>query len=257
VAIGQKEYARYRIEVLCTENYDTALTKVQTVLAKNLPEAPVALPGIKDPQPVVVSPGGIPGSTTVTSSVAQSIRFTAVVSLVLAMVGIIIYVWFRFRSFRYGFGAVVALLHDVTVAIGVVALLDTVTPLNIKFDLPMVAALLTIIGYSVMDTIVVFDRIRENLGLHRDTRLFIENVDTSINQTLTRTIFTSLTVFLTVFTLAILGGDMVRGFAVTMCIGVFVGTYSSIFIASPIVVWLHNREMKALGMMPTTVGAQK
>jgi SecD/SecF fusion protein len=254
---GEKQYAKYRIETTCTDFYGTATKKLDAIMRKNLLEKPIALAGGVS-APLVVSPGGISYKATVASSVAQSLRYTALFSLILAMAGIIVYVWFRFRQFRYGFGAVVALLHDVTVAIGVVALLDTITPLNVKFELTVVAALLTIIGYSVMDTIVVFDRIRENLGQHREEKYFIENVDNSINQTLTRTIFTSLTVFLTVFTLAILGGEMVRGFAITMCIGVFVGTYSSIFIASPVVVWLHNRELRALGLVQSApAGAQK
>jgi len=254
---GAKEYAKYRVPAACTDFYGTATKKLDTIMRKNLAETPLALSGDLS-APLVVSPGGISYKATMASSVAQSLRYTALFSLVLAMAGIIVYVWFRFRQFRYGFGAVVALLHDVTVAVGVVALLDTITPLNIKFELTVVAALLTIIGYSVMDTIVVFDRIRENLGLHREEKHFIENVDNSINQTLSRTVFTSLTVFLTVFTLAILGGEMVRGFAVTMCIGVVVGTYSSIFIASPVVMWLHNRELKALGIRQSApAGAQK
>jgi SecD/SecF fusion protein len=246
---AEKQYVKYFIQTQCNESYKIATDKIATILTKNLPENPIELSGGRNVT-LAISPGGIGYSAVVGSTAAQGLRATAVYAFLLSLAGIIIYVWFRFRQFRYGFAAVVALFHDVAITVGILAVLDAVTPWNLKFDLPIVAALLTLIGYSVNDTIVVFDRIRENMGLHREQRFYLENIDNSINQTLSRTVFTSLTVFLTVLCLTVLGGEMIRGFALTMTIGVIVGTYSSIFIASPIVVWFHNREMKALAVAP-------
>ncbi len=242
---GGKKYQKFQTETECRDNFQTAVQMLTTILSKNLPEKEIVLSDDTGIRPVI-APGGIGQAMAITGSVAKELRYKGFTAFILAMAGIILYVWFRFRQFRFGVAAVVALTHDVLITVGILALLDSLPFFTIKFDLPVVAALLTIVGYSINDTIVVFDRIRENMGLHRDERYFIQNIDNSINQTLTRTVWTSLTTFTVVLCLVLLGGDMIRGFSVTMCIGVLVGTYSSIFIASPVVVWFHRRDIGAM-----------
>jgi preprotein translocase SecF subunit len=156
------------------------------------------------------------------------------------MAGILIYVAFRF-DFKGGVAAVIALIHDVIVTLGAISLT------NREMSLPVLAALLTIVGYSINDTIVVFDRIRENRGrVLRKGQTIAEVFNTAMNQTLSRTMLTSLTVFLTVLVLYIFGGEVLRDFAFALLVGVITGTYSSVFVAVPIVVdwenWLARRE---------------
>jgi preprotein translocase subunit SecF len=155
----------------------------------------------------------------------------AAMSVVLALLAIVIYIAFRFHL-PFGIAAIVALFHDVIITIGVFSVF------NIEFSLPIVAALLTIVGYSLNDTIVVFDRIRENLG-GAAKRSFEDRVNTSINQCLSRTIITSLTtllVVITVYALFFTSGDVIRDFSLALLVGVVVGTYSSVYIASPVLV---------------------
>ena len=142
-----------------------------------------------------------------------------------SLIAILIYIWLRFE-WQFGFGAVVALTHDVLFTLGVLTLL------NIEFSLSTIAAILTIAGYSINDTVVIFDRVRENLRKFKKLDL-VELFNISINNTLSRTIMTSLTTLLALFSLFIFGGEVIKPFALTMIIGVVVGTYSSVFIAVP------------------------
>ncbi len=160
--------------------------------------------------------------------IGRELKGKAVKAIFLALLIMLIYISIRFE-FKFAVGALVALFHDVFITIGIFSLL------NKEFSLAIIAALLTIVGYSLNDTIVVYDRIRENLRLmHRAG--YGQAINSSINQTLSRTIITSLTTLLVIFTLYFLGGKVIRDFTFAMMIGVFVGTYSSIFIASPILV---------------------
>ena len=159
----------------------------------------------------------------------------AALALFFACLAIIIYIWFRFGELKFGVAAVLALVHDVLITVGAVAIADHYGNIfgDVKLNLPMIAAFLTLIGYSLNDTIIVFDRIRENLaGKHKT--ITKELIDASINQTLSRTALTSLTTFGAVAALYFVGGPAIHGFAFVMMVGVVVGTYSSIFIASPI-----------------------
>ncbi len=159
----------------------------------------------------------------------------AFLALFFACLAIIVYIWIRFGEFKFGVAAVLTLVHDVLITIGAVAIADHFGNVfgDVKINLPMVAAFLTLIGYSLNDTIVLFDRIRENLA-GKQKAITRELIDTSINQNLNRTIITSLTTFGVVSALYFVGGPAFHGFAFVMMIGVVVGTYSSIFIASPI-----------------------
>jgi len=147
-------------------------------------------------------------------------------AILLAFVVILIYVSWRFRL-RYAIGAVAALIHDVSIALGLFALF------HIEINLPTIAAFLTIIGYSLNDTIVIFDRIRENMKLEKRASVF-DVINKSVNQSLSRTMNTSLTTFIPVIILFLFGGSVLRGFSLALLIGVVVGTYSSMYIANPI-----------------------
>jgi preprotein translocase subunit SecF len=160
--------------------------------------------------------------------VGKDLRRKGFLAIIYALVGILIYVTFRFE-FKFALGAVVALFHDVIITVGIFSLLDK------EFSLSILAALLAIVGYSLNDTIVVYDRIRENLR-QPGKRSYEELINTSINETLSRTILTSVTTILVLLSLFFLGGGVIHDFAFALMIGVIVGTYSSIFIASPIVI---------------------
>lgn len=155
---------------------------------------------------------------------------TAAIAVVLAIGAVLIYIWLRFE-WQFALGAVLALIHDVILTIGVFS------ELQIRFDLAIIAALLTIVGYSLNDTVVVFDRVRENLRKHKKKPL-AEVLNVSINETLSRTFMTSVTTLLALIALFVLGGDVIRGFVFAMIWGVIVGTYSSIFVASAALLYL-------------------
>ncbi len=181
--------------------------------------------------------------------IAAQMTQKAIMAILLALVAIVIYIWIRFGNMQFGLAAIVALVHDVTISLGLVALSyyvfrafgDNVLLIrDFKIDLPMVAALLTIVGYSLNDTIVVFDRIRENRGKLKEVTQPM--INTSINQTLSRTVLTSLTTLLVVVVMYVAGGAGIHGFSYAMIIGVVVGTYSSVAIATPLL--LHPNLLK-------------
>ena len=148
----------------------------------------------------------------------------AIIAVVLAIAAVLVYIWLRFE-WQFAVGAVAALIHDVLLTIGVFSVVQ------IKFDLAIIAALLTIVGYSLNDTVVVFDRVRENLRKYKKKPLQ-EVLNLSINETLSRTVMTSVTTLLALIALFVLGGDVIRGFVFAMIWGVIIGTYSSVFVAS-------------------------
>ena len=154
----------------------------------------------------------------------------------LALVAVLVYIWFRFE-WQFGVGCVATLILDITKTVGFFAVTQ------IEFDLNSVAALLTLIGYSVTDKVVVYDRIRENLGKYR-TMPLRPLIDLSINQTLGRTVATSLTVVLSILPLALIGGEVMRGFGLAIIFGIVIGTSSSIFIASPILLFLGEKRLR-------------
>jgi preprotein translocase subunit SecF len=158
----------------------------------------------------------------------------AVLSIILGWVGILLYLMIRFK-FEFALGAVIALIHDILITLGAISIMDK------EFTLTIVAALLTVIGYSVNDTIIIFDRIRENLKKVTKTG-FMQLVNESVNQTLSRTVLTVITVFLVLIALFFLGGSVIHDFAFTLIVGVLTGTYSSIFIASAFVVYWRHRK---------------
>jgi preprotein translocase subunit SecF len=164
------------------------------------------------------------------AKVGSELREKGLMSLLLAILGILIYVSFRFE-WRFAVASVIALVHDVTISMGAVVLF------NVEVNLDTLAALLTILGYSLNDTIIVFDRIREGINTIKNPDLG-EIIDESVTRTLSRTILTSLTTFFVVLTLFLFGGEIIRGFSFTLLVGIIVGTYSSIFVAAPMLMRL-------------------
>lgn len=182
--------------------------------------------------------------------VAGEMQQKAILGLLLSLLFITIYIWFRFNKVSYGLAAVIALLHDVLITIGILAVSHWLfKPLgfllieDFKISLTIVAAILTIIGYSLNDTIVVFDRIREVKG--KSPNLTEKMINTSVTQTLSRTLLTSSTTILAILLMYIWGGEGIHGFAFCLLVGIVVGTFSSIFVASPILLWLAKREQAA------------
>jgi preprotein translocase subunit SecF len=183
--------------------------------------------------------------SSVSASIGAEVTRAAGVAILMAAVAILLYIWYAFRgiehSFRYGTAAIIAMFHDVFVVLGVEAMLGYF--LHWEADALFLTAVLTVIGFSVHDTIVVFDRIRENSNIYRRVE-YEKMVNHSIVQTLDRSINTQLTVMFTLFALALFGGDTIRHFVIILLVGIFSGTYSSIFNASPILVVWQNQEWK-------------
>ncbi|MDD7499261.1 protein translocase subunit SecD [Fibrobacter sp.] len=174
-------------------------------------------------------------------TIGKELRFNAILSVILAWLGILIYVWFRFGKFGFGFGvaAVLGLVHDTVITLGFIS------AFGLSFDGALIASLLTMIGYSVNDTIVNFDRIRENTAVYGSSN-FAETINKSMNQCFSRTMVTSLTTLFVCVILAVMGGSSIRDFGLVQCFGILIGTYSSVCICSPIVLWWSKRFKKGV-----------
>jgi len=163
-------------------------------------------------------------------AVGDELRTQGLMAMLLSIIGILAYISFRFE-WRFALASVMALMHDVTITMGILSLFQ------IDINLPILAAILTILGYSLNDTVIVFDRIREGIRTIKSADLG-DVIDESVTRTLSRTTLTSLTTFFVVLTLYLVGGELLRGFSFTLLVGVIIGTYSSIFVASPVLMWL-------------------
>ena len=170
---------------------------------------------------------------TIGPKIGSELRGKAILAIISSILMILIYVSIRFQ-FKFAIGAIAALVHDVLITLGIFSIMDY------EISLVIVAAFLTIVGYSLNDTIVVFDRVRENLKRLKQEK-YEAIINKSINESLSRTVITSLTTFMVVFILWLAGGEVIRYFAFAMMVGILIGTYSSMFVASPVVVALHNR----------------
>ncbi|MGB5560641.1 MAG: protein translocase subunit SecF [Paracoccaceae bacterium] len=224
-------------DVSITEVFDPTFTDTQNVAmvrieaqadeeaitAETVSRVEAALQGV-DPSIT------FPSVESVGPKVSGELIQTAVISVLLAVFAIMVYIWLRFE-WQFAIGAVAALVHDVLVTIGIFALFQ------LPFDLSIIAALLTILGYSINDTVVVFDRLRENLIKYKKMPLR-DVMNLSVNETLSRTVLTSGTTLIALIALLVLGGDVIRGFVFAMTWGVVVGTYSSVFVAKNIVLFL-------------------
>ena len=185
---------------------------------------------------------GLVGSRVVGPTIADDIKTGAVYSIIFSLIVVFLYILGRFRKWQFSLGAVVALVHDVLFVLGLFSILDGVLPFQLEVDQAFIAAILTVIGYSLNDTVVVFDRIRENMGSRKGN--FLEGVNKSLNQTLSRTFNTSLTTFFVLLVIFLFGGEVIRGFMFALLLGVIVGTYSSLFIATPVMFDASKKEDK-------------
>lgn len=183
----------------------------------------------------------ISSSNKVGATIADDIKNASQQSMLLALIVIFVYIVIRFRKWQFGLGAIVALFHDTLVVLSAFAIAGAFG-ISYEVDQVFIAAILTIIGYSINDTVVVFDRIRENINLKTSSDM-IKIFNISINSTLNRTLVTSLTTLLVVLVLFLFGGEILRGFSFALLVGIIVGTYSSIFIATPIVVDLSRKRI--------------
>ncbi|MEX2435482.1 MAG: protein translocase subunit SecF, partial [Balneolaceae bacterium] len=165
-------------------------------------------------------------------------------SIFFAMAVVFIYILIRFKGWYFSAGAIAALAHDVLIVLGIFTIMAEFAPFNVSIDQALIAAFLTIVGYSLNDTVVVFDRIRENSIIYK-TMDFKDMINKSLNDTLSRTVITSVTTLFVVTVLFIFGGEVLKGFSFALVLGVLFGTYSSLFIASALVVELQKRAMKA------------
>uniref|UniRef100_UPI00356B57B4 protein translocase subunit SecF n=1 Tax=Mariniphaga sediminis TaxID=1628158 RepID=UPI00356B57B4 len=172
-------------------------------------------------------------SQKVGPTISDDIRKDAVIAISFALIIIFLYILIRFTNWQYGLGAVAALAHDSLIVLGIFSLLYNVLPFSLEIDQAFIAAILTVLGYSINDTVVVFDRIREYLKLH-PKRKREQNVDEAVNSTLRRTFSTSLSTFVVLLAIFLFGGATIRGFTFALLVGVLVGTYSSLFVATPI-----------------------
>ena len=188
------------------------------------------------------NPNGIISSDKVGASIANDIKRSAVISVILALLIVFAYIAFRFKGWTWGLGGVVSLAHTAIIVIGFFSLFSGILPFNLDVDQTFIAAILTIIGYAINDNVVIFDRIRENVGLHPNDD-FKTLVNKSLNQTLTRTVNTSVSTLLPMVAIAIWGGESIRGLAVALILGICIGTYASIMIGTPI---MYDSTIKAL-----------
>ncbi|MCE1200805.1 MAG: protein translocase subunit SecDF [Bacteroidia bacterium] len=177
---------------------------------------------------------GILSSQKIGPTIASDIRNRSVMAVAFALIIIFAYIAIRFRKWQYGLAGLIALAHDTIIVIGLFALFHHILPFSLEVDQAFIAAILTIIGYSINDTVIIFDRIRENIGLHPRKSLK-QNINDGLNQTLMRTINTSGTTLLVLVMIGLFGGEVIRGFVFALFMGIFIGTYSSVFNASPIV----------------------
>ena len=179
------------------------------------------------------NPNGIISSDKVGPTIANDITRDAIIAVIIALIVIFAYIAVRFKGWTWGLGGVTGLAHTAIIVIGFFSLFSGILPFSLDIDQTFIAAILTIIGYAINDTVVIFDRIREYKELHPKAD-FKDNVNAALNSTLSRTMNTSLTTLVTMIAIAIFGGEVIRGLAVALILGIVVGTYASIFIATPI-----------------------
>jgi SecD/SecF fusion protein len=224
----------YFVEI--TTNYRLADESAATIVTEKLKEG-------LDKTKAKFGNYQIQESRSVSASVSEELISSSTIAIVLSLIMIFAYILLRFGKWQYSSGAILALAHDVIIVLGAFALLHGVLPFNMDVDQAFIAAILTVIGYSINDTVIVFDRIRENLNLHKHQE-HKEQINSSLNSTLSRTINTSWTTFLVLLVIFLFGGAAIKGFIFALMIGVFVGTYSSICIATPLLIDL-SKKIKA------------
>ena len=228
ITIGNENQVRIATKYKINDNSSTIDEEIETKLYNNL--KPLLK---KDATFDQFIKDNIKSSSKVGPTVADEIKTSAIWAIVLAVFGISLYIFIRFREWGYAIGAAISLLHDVVITLGLFSVFWGILPFSMEIDQSFIAAILTVLGYSINDTVINYDRMRENISLYpkRDRMTIIND---SVNQMLGRTFSTTMTVFLVLLTMFIFGGDSIRGFIFAMLFGIFIGTYSSVYIASPV-----------------------
>lgn len=258
ITMGSENQVRISTNYAVTENNDSIDSQIETLLFTGLK------PYLNDSvtrhmfiSRYVVSNGvyavsnedgdessfGIQSSQKVGPSIADDIKTSAVWALLLSLIAIGLYILIRFRNWAFSAGAVISLAHDVILILGAYSIFYSIMPFSLEVDQAFIAAILTVIGYSINDTVVIFDRIRENISLYPKRNLE-KQINHSLNSTLSRTFSTSFSTLIVLMAIFFFGGETIRGFVFALLLGVVVGTYSSLFVASPIMYELRNKKMK-------------
>lgn len=219
-------------EVLIRTDNESEISVVQNIITSNMEEL------------YPENPANVVKTDVVGPRFAEDLKWGALQAVIYAIVIIFIYILIRFRNWTFSAGAVAALVHDVVIVLGIFTILADLVPFSLQIDQALIAAFLTIVGYSLNDTVVVYDRIRENSNVHKGMD-FIPMVNKSLNDTLSRTVITSITTLFVVLVLFIFGGEVLKGFSFALLIGIILGTYSSLFVASALVVELEVRTKKS------------
>ena len=232
----------YNLEI--TTKYDKKNSEVDASIENAFNELGYKLDSNPNDNVVGASEYSIKSSRSVGSQISEELIKGSFLAVIFSLFIIFIYIAYRFRKWQFGLGALVAMFHDVLVVLGLFSIFYNIVPFSMEIDQAFIAAILTVVGYSINDTVVVFDRIREYSVLHKKSSA-LQVVDKALNSTLSRTINTSLSTFLVLLTIFIFGGESIKGFAFALMVGVVVGTYSSLFIASPLVVDLSKNKINA------------
>lgn len=231
ITFGDKNRVRVTTKILIDDESNSVDSLIKSKLYSGLAEflgPDVSLDHFIDSDEYIKS------SQKVGPSIADDIKRQAVFALLFALLVMFLYIFVRFKNWQFGFGAVAALMHDAIIVLGIFALFWGILPFSLEIDQAFIAAILTVVGYSINDTVVVFDRIREHRKLYRK-RGDYETINGALNTTLSRTFSTSFTTFLVILMIFLFGGEVIRGFTFALLIGIVVGTYSSLFIATPLV----------------------
>ena len=232
----------YNLEI--TTKYDKKNIEVDASIENAFNELGFKLDSNPNDNVVGAAEYSIKSSRSVGSQISDELIKGSFLAVIFSLFIIFIYIAYRFRKWQFGLGALVAMFHDVLVVLGLFSIFYNIVPFSMEIDQAFIAAILTVVGYSINDTVVVFDRIREYSVLHKKSSA-LQVVDKALNSTLSRTINTSLSTFLVLLTIFIFGGESIKGFAFALMVGVVVGTYSSLFIASPLVVDLSKNKINA------------
>jgi len=230
ISIGNNNQVRISTKYKITENGPTVDDEIEAKLYSNL--KPMLNSNVTEAQFVKEN---IKSSSKVGPTVADDIKTSAVWAILFAILGIGLYILIRFREWGYTLGAIISLAHDVVITMGVFSIFYEIAPFSMEIDQSFIAAILTVLGYSINDTVINYDRIRENVNLY-PKRDRVTIINDSVNQMLGRTFSTTFTVIITLIAMFVFGGDSIRGFIFAMLFGIFIGVYSSVFIASPVTV---------------------
>lgn len=249
--IGNNNYSvttSYLINDSSKESDDKAMESLYDGFSTILPNK-VTLKDFKSAKTLEGRGAHVISSAKVGPTIADDIKTSSGYATVFALLLIFLYIFVRFNKVQYSMGAVAALIHDTLIVLGLFSLLSGILPFSLEINQPFIAALLTVIGYSINDTVVVFDRIREFMGIHR-TKSRKDVINMAVNSTVSRTVITSLTTLFVVLMMFIFGGASIKGFAFALLIGILVGTYSSIFVATPLVYDLGKDEVRTSSSKP-------